>query len=208
MDEAKPFKIPKREVWEAFKRVKANQGTPGVDGQSIAQFEADLRNNLYKLWNRLSSGSYFPPPVLRVEIPKADGGVRPLAIPTVGSIRKMLTPTTVAAKPAKPGMTSRARRPPRRSGHRMVEAADDRGENCAPARSLAPDRRSLPLVASAPRDLDRTNWGNYDGDPAAHLRPRMSLRVKCGLARLQPGRHPFRTELVSQLNSGSRRHLD
>jgi len=83
VDEAKPFKIPKREVWEAFKRVKANQGTAGVDGQSIAEFEADLRNNLYKLWNRLSSGSYFPPPVLRVNIPKADGGTRPLGIPTV-----------------------------------------------------------------------------------------------------------------------------
>jgi hypothetical protein len=56
MDEAKPFKIPKREVWEAFKRVKANQGAAGVDGQSIAQFEADLSGNLYKLWNRLSMG--------------------------------------------------------------------------------------------------------------------------------------------------------
>ena len=83
VDEAKPFKIPKREVWEAFKRVKANQGTAGVDGQSIAEFEADLRNNLYKLGNRLSSGSNFPPPVLRVDIPKADGGMRPLGIPTV-----------------------------------------------------------------------------------------------------------------------------
>lgn len=62
VDEAKPFKIPKREVWEAFQRVKANQGAAGVDGQSIADFEADLRNNLYKLWNRMSSGSYFPPP--------------------------------------------------------------------------------------------------------------------------------------------------
>ena len=67
MDEAKPFNIPKREVWEAFKKVKANQGAAGVDGQSIADFEADLSNNLYKLWNRLSSGSYFPPPVRRVE---------------------------------------------------------------------------------------------------------------------------------------------
>ena len=57
--------IPKREVWEAFKRVKANQGAAGVDGQSIADFEADLSNNLYKLWNGLSSGSYFPPPVKR-----------------------------------------------------------------------------------------------------------------------------------------------
>jgi len=84
MDEAKPFKIPKREVWEAFQRVKANRGAAGVDGQSIAEFEADLKNNLYKLWNRLSSGSYFPPPVRRVDIPKRDGGgVRPLGIPTV-----------------------------------------------------------------------------------------------------------------------------
>ena len=63
VDEAKPFKIPKREVWEAFKRVKANRGAAGVDGQSIAEFEANLSGNLYKLWNRLSSGSYFPPPV-------------------------------------------------------------------------------------------------------------------------------------------------
>jgi RNA-directed DNA polymerase len=84
VDEAKPFLIPKREVWEAFKRVKANQGAAGVDGQSIAEFEAELENNLYKLWNRLSSGSYFPPPVRRVDIPKRDGGgVRPLGIPTV-----------------------------------------------------------------------------------------------------------------------------
>ena len=83
MDKAKPFSIPKREVWEAFKRVKANQGAAGVDGQSILEFEADLSNNLYRLWNRLSSGSYFPPPVKRVEIPKADGGKRPLGIPTV-----------------------------------------------------------------------------------------------------------------------------
>jgi group II intron reverse transcriptase/maturase len=83
VDKAKPFSIPKREVWEAFKRVKANQGAAGVDGQSILEFEADLSNNLYRLWNRLSSGSYFPPPVKRVEIPKADGGKRPLGIPTV-----------------------------------------------------------------------------------------------------------------------------
>jgi RNA-directed DNA polymerase len=83
MDEAKPFKIPKRDVWEAFKRVKANQGAAGVDGQSIADFEANLKGNLHKLWNRMSSGSYFPPPVRRVDIPKADGGTRSLGIPTV-----------------------------------------------------------------------------------------------------------------------------
>lgn len=79
----KSFMIPKREVWEAFKKVKANHGTAGVDGQSIAEFEVDLAANLYKLWNRLSSGSYFPSPVRRVDIPKASGGTRSLGIPTV-----------------------------------------------------------------------------------------------------------------------------
>ena len=83
MDKAKPFGIGKREVWEAYKRVKANQGAAGVDGQSIEQFEEDLSNNLYRLWNRMSSGSYFPPPVRRVDIPKGDGRTRPLGIPTV-----------------------------------------------------------------------------------------------------------------------------
>jgi len=83
VDKAKPFLIPKRDVWEAFKRVKENQGAAGVDGQSIGDFEANLAGNLYKLWNRLSSGSYFPPPVRRVDIPKANGGTRPLGIPTV-----------------------------------------------------------------------------------------------------------------------------
>jgi RNA-directed DNA polymerase len=70
MDGAKPYDIPKREVWEAYKRVRANQGAAGVDGQMIADFEADLENNLYKLWNRLSSGSYFPPPVRRMPLTK------------------------------------------------------------------------------------------------------------------------------------------
>ena len=84
MDKARPFCISKREVWEAYKRVKANQGAAGVDGQSIEAFEQDLSNNLYRIWNRMSSGSYFPLPVLRVEIPKDNGaGVRPLGIPTV-----------------------------------------------------------------------------------------------------------------------------
>lgn len=81
MNKAKPFDIPKAAVWEAFQRVKANQGAAGVDGQSIQDFEAQLIGNLYKLWNRLSSGSYMPPPVRRVDIPKANGGTRPLGIP-------------------------------------------------------------------------------------------------------------------------------
>jgi len=81
--QVKPFDIPKSMVWEAYQRVKANKGAAGVDGQSVEQFEQDLRNNLYRLWNRMSSGSYFPPPVKAVEIPKASGGVRILGIPTV-----------------------------------------------------------------------------------------------------------------------------
>lgn len=83
LETTKPFAIPKRWVWEAYKRVKANGGAAGVDEQSIEAFEENLRDNLYKLWNRMSSGSYFPPPVKRVEIPKADGGKRPLGVPTV-----------------------------------------------------------------------------------------------------------------------------
>jgi hypothetical protein len=89
VDKAKPFDTPKREVWDAFKRVKANHGAAVVDGQSIADFEVDLSNNLDKLWNRLSSASYFPPRVRRVDIPKADGGTRPLGIPTVASLRRL-----------------------------------------------------------------------------------------------------------------------
>jgi len=83
MDKAKPFEISKREVWEAYKQVKANRGAAGVDGESLTQFEQDLRNNLYRLWNRMSSGSYMPKPVRRVYIPKGDGRMRPLGIPTV-----------------------------------------------------------------------------------------------------------------------------
>jgi group II intron reverse transcriptase/maturase len=83
LSEAKPFSISKRLVWEAYKRVKANDGAAGVDGQTIEEFGKDLANNLFKLWNRMASGSYFPLPVLRVEIPKDDGGTRPLGIPTI-----------------------------------------------------------------------------------------------------------------------------
>jgi RNA-directed DNA polymerase len=83
MPEAKPYVIPKQLVWEAYKRVKANRGAAGVDGETLAAFEKDLKGNLYKVWNRMSSGSYFPPPVRLVEIPKANGGKRPLGIPTV-----------------------------------------------------------------------------------------------------------------------------
>jgi RNA-directed DNA polymerase len=80
----KPFDISKAEVWQAWEKVKENKGAPGVDGRSIADFEADLKNQLYKVWNRMSSGSYFPPPVRAVEIPKPyGGGTRMLGVPTV-----------------------------------------------------------------------------------------------------------------------------
>jgi RNA-directed DNA polymerase len=83
----KSFAISKWIVWEAYQRVKANDGAAGVDGESIEEFERDLKGNLYKLWNRLSSGSYFPAPVRAVEIPKAhgQGGVRILGVPTVSA---------------------------------------------------------------------------------------------------------------------------
>lgn len=83
MPEAKPYEIPKQLVWEAYQRVKANRGAAGVDGESVVAFEKDLKGNLYKVWNRMSSGSYLPPPVRLVEIPKDNGSTRPLGIPTV-----------------------------------------------------------------------------------------------------------------------------
>ena len=88
MDKLKPsgksFDISKWEVGEAYRQVKANRGAPGVDGVTLEQFDKDLKNNLYKIWNRMSSGSYFPPPVLAVEIPKPHGGgTRTLGVPTI-----------------------------------------------------------------------------------------------------------------------------
>jgi len=92
----KPFDISKQEVWEAYKKVRANKGAPGVDEVSLAEFEKDLKSNLYKIWNRMSSGSYFPPPVKAVEIPKAHGGgVRVLGVPTVAD---RIAQTVVAAR--------------------------------------------------------------------------------------------------------------
>lgn len=83
MNQAKPYWISKREVGQAYRLVKANHGAAGVDEQSPADFDKERRSNLYKIWNRMSSGSYFPPPVRTVKIPKADGGERQLGIPTV-----------------------------------------------------------------------------------------------------------------------------
>lgn len=101
MGEPKPksFDISKRAVWEAYRRVKANKGSAGVDGQSMNEFEENLQGNLYRLWNRLASGSYFPPPVRVVEIPKKDGSSRTLGVPTIAdriaqtAVRSYLEPS-------------------------------------------------------------------------------------------------------------------
>ncbi|HBO8085899.1 TPA: group II intron reverse transcriptase/maturase, partial [Pseudomonas aeruginosa] len=79
----KPYNIAKRVIWEAYQQVRTNRGAAGIDDETIADFERNLPKNLYKLWNRMSSGSYFPPPVKVVEIPKASGGIRRLGVPTV-----------------------------------------------------------------------------------------------------------------------------
>ena len=84
MDKTKSYGISQKVVLEAYQKVKANKGAAGIDEQSLATFEANLKNNLYKIWNRMSSGSYFPPAVKGVEIPKKSGGQRLLGIPTVG----------------------------------------------------------------------------------------------------------------------------
>lgn len=98
MSAARPFTIPKQLVYEAFLAVKDNAGAAGVDKETIGQFEAKLKDNLYKVWNRMSSGSYFPPPVKAVAIPKKSGGERILGVPTVSDrvaqmvVKKMLEP--------------------------------------------------------------------------------------------------------------------
>jgi len=99
MTSTKPYCIAKRMVWEAYQMVRANRGAAGVDDETIAMFEQNLSGNLYKLWNRMSSGSYFPPPVKQVEIPKAKGGTRKLGVPTVSDriaqsvVKLMIEPT-------------------------------------------------------------------------------------------------------------------
>ncbi len=91
------FDISKQEVWQAYLKVRANKGAPGVDGVSLEGFDKDLKNNLYKIWNRMSSGSYFPPPVRAVQIPKSSpgGGIRILGVPTVAD---RIAQTVVAAR--------------------------------------------------------------------------------------------------------------
>lgn len=96
MKNAKSFKIERQLVMDAYKRVKANRGASGVDDVTLAEFEGNLKNNLYKIWNRMSSGCYVPPPVKLVEIPKSGGGKRPLGIPTVADrVAQMVVVMTI-----------------------------------------------------------------------------------------------------------------
>lgn len=83
MKQGKVFEIPKQLVWQSYKQVRANKGSAGCDGQTLEEFDRNRDGNLYKIWNRMSSGSYFPPPVLEKRIPKGDGKERVLGIPTV-----------------------------------------------------------------------------------------------------------------------------
>ena len=96
---SKPFKIEKRQVYEAYKAVKSNHGAAGVDGQTLEMFERDLAGSLYRIWNRMSSGTYFPPPVRAVPIPKKTGGERILGVPTVSDrIAQMVVKQAIEPK--------------------------------------------------------------------------------------------------------------
>jgi len=118
--QAKPYDIPKPMVWEAYGRVAANKGAPGVDEVTLGEFEADLKDNLYKIWNRMSSGSYLPPPVRAVEIPKPHGGgLRTLGVPTVAD----RVAQTVVAMVIEPGAEPRFH--PDSYGYRPGKAAWD-----------------------------------------------------------------------------------
>jgi RNA-directed DNA polymerase len=127
MIQTKSYEISKRLIDEAYKRVKANKGGSGVDGQSLKEFERDLGNNLYQLWNRLSSGSYFPSPVKRVDIPKADGGIRPLGIPTVADrIAQMAVKMEIEPKLDQCFHSDSFGYRPNKSAHQAIEQVKER----------------------------------------------------------------------------------
>ena len=129
----KPFDIEKKRVYEAYKAVKSNGGAAGVDGQTIEQFEADLKNNLYKIWNRMSSGTYFPPPVRAVPIPKKTGGQRILGVPTVADrvaqmvVKQVIEPDLDAVFLTIPTATDRENRLSTLSGSRASDAGNTTG---------------------------------------------------------------------------------
>lgn len=127
MIETKSQDITKRQVWEAYKKVRANKGSAGVDGVDFNKFESNLENNLYKLWNRLSSGSYMPPAVLRVEIPKSDGGVRALGIPTIADrVAQMVVKDYLEPKLEKIFHNDSYGYRPKKSAHQALKATRKR----------------------------------------------------------------------------------
>ena len=122
MSKAKSFDISKRQVFEAYKAVKANRGSAGIDEVSISEFDNNLKNNLYKLWNRMSSGTYFPSPVKAVQIPKKDGGIRILGIPTVEDrIAQMVVKMSIEPKLEPHFLNDSYGYRPRRSAHDAIE---------------------------------------------------------------------------------------
>lgn len=124
MEEAKPFSISKCAVWEGYKKVRANGGSAGVDGITLKMFEKDLKANLYKIWNRMSSGSYYPQAVRRVNIPKADGKVRPLGIPVIADrIAQMVVKQELEVEVEKVFHMSSYGYRPKRSAKDAVSAA-------------------------------------------------------------------------------------
>ncbi|MGA1564534.1 MAG: group II intron reverse transcriptase/maturase, partial [Pontimonas sp.] len=127
MSSDKPLPITKVMVWKAYQQVKRNGQAAGVDGQSLDDFNKDLENNLYKLWNRMASGSYLPPPVRRVEIPKSGGGIRPLGIPTVADRIAQMVVKQVLEPQLEPifDQDSYGYRPGK-SAHQAVEACRQR----------------------------------------------------------------------------------
>lgn len=124
MEGTKSVPVTQAMVWEAFRKVKANNGKAGIDGQSLSDFEKKLEDNLYKLWNRLSSGSYFPPHVKEVEIPKKDGKMRKLGIPTIGDrIAQTVVKDYLGPEIDKVFHNSSYGYRPRRSAHGALEEA-------------------------------------------------------------------------------------
>ena len=127
INQTKSFDITKRQVWEAYKKVRANKGSAGVDGVDFEKFESNLENNLYKLWNRLSSGSYMPPSVIRVEIPKSDGGIRALGIPTIADrVAQMVVKDYLEPKLERIFHNDLYGYRPKKSAHQALEATRKR----------------------------------------------------------------------------------
>jgi RNA-directed DNA polymerase len=125
MPQDKPFDIPKQLVWDAWRQVAANKGAPGVDEVTLGEFDQDLKGNLYKVWNRMSSGSYFPPPVRAVEIAKPHGGgTRVLGVPTVAD----RVAQTVVARYLEPLVEARFH--PGSYGYRPGRSAHEAVETC------------------------------------------------------------------------------